>query len=93
MLTTFLLWVFLSSILLILIHFALDYMKKSFSVKNIIHLGRFKNEKYDEILKELKKIEVVNEDTNITQKDSNMSVYDMKNSLIEYVKKTQLEMI
>ena len=93
MLTTFLLWVFLSSILLILIHFALDYMKKSFSVKNIIHLGRFKNEKYDEILKELKKIEVVNEDTNMTQKDSNMSVYDMKNSLIEYVKKTQLEMI
>ena len=98
MLTTFLLWIFLSAVIWILIHFTYDYIIKSFSVKKIIHLGRFENEKYQEILTELKKVDFDHttsmketEPCNDPRAVDSTSADEMKKSLIEFVKETANE--
>lgn len=50
----FALYILFSTILMLLLHYLYDYLKKHSTTKKVRYLGQFQNTKYQEILSELR---------------------------------------
>ena len=50
-------YVFISVIIILFFHFFYNYLKDNYTTKKIRYLGQFQNEKYQEIINELKNIQ------------------------------------
>ena len=79
-------WICLSMSLCVSVHYIIISLNSSFTVKKIRYLGVFENEKYQEIINELRKNEQDKQivEPEITAEMEEME--DMKNSLIEIMR-------
>ena len=79
-------WICLSMTLCVSVHYIIISLNSSFTVKKIKYLGVFENEKYQEIINELRKNEQDKQivEPEITAEMEEME--DMKNSLIEIMR-------
>jgi len=78
-------WICLSVSLCVSVHYIIISLNRIFTVKKIKYLGVFENEKYQEIINELKK----NEDKLVVEPQLTAEMEemeDMKNSLIEIMR-------
>ena len=79
-------WICLSMSLCVTVHYMIIRLNSIFTVKKIKYLGVFENEKYQEIINELKKNEQDKQvvEPQLTTEMEEME--DMKNSLIEIMR-------
>lgn len=79
-------WICLSVSLCVSVHYIIISLNRIFTVKKIKYLGVFENEKYQEIINELKKNEQDKQvvEPQLTTEMEEME--DMKNSLIEIMR-------
>jgi hypothetical protein len=76
-------WICLSVSLCVSVHYIIISLNSVFTVKKIKYLGVFENEKYQDIINELKKNE---QDKQIVEPQLTEEMEDMKNSLIEIMR-------
>ena len=76
-------WICLSVSLCLTVHYIIISLNSVFTVKKIKYLGVFENEKYQDIINELKKNE---QDKQVVEPQLTDEMEDMKNSLIEIMR-------
>ncbi len=76
-------WICLSMSLCVTVHYIIISLNSVFAVKKIKYLGVIENEKYQEIINELKKNE---QDKHVVEPQLTDEMEDMKNSLIEIMR-------
>ena len=86
---TILCWICLSVTFCVTVHYIIISLNSVYAIKKIKYLGVFENEKYQEIINELKKNEVVQEHhkhKQFIEPQLSEEMEDMKNSLIEIMR-------
>jgi hypothetical protein len=78
----FILYVLYSIIIILGLHFGYNYLIDNYTIKKIKYLGRFENQKYQEILQELKNKDEKNDKDFFSNFDKN----EMENDLLNLIK-------
>lgn len=81
-------YIIFSIVIMVSIHYVYNFLKDNFTIKKIRYLGKFQNEKYQEILNELKNQDTKDEPVNNNDFVSSYDKEEMQESLLSYMQQS-----